>query len=299
MKDLLKLISGQLQNEEDRRRLARKLLNDESDLTTQVAFIHKKDGEPVSLKQLVEREGMEKAEEMLMGMLESLANSTDVQNMQLSIEEANEILEKVRNGEATSEEEQIAKVLSSTQYAERLKEDNSTNMMHLIIQMCLDLIRFAYAKVHYAPQISDFMMTMQVLASTSLSLTPSSVLSKYKDHAPNTMISMGNQIKEDMQKCCEQNIWAGKYIQPEYVVLGLIAWLNEILCAQEWEIPRAEELGDALGIKMEPLSGEEDEQKPENPGVVQPICHGSNNDNNGSKVLSFENKAMKNMLKDD
>ena len=295
--NLMGLVSEKLQNEEDRMRLARLILEDKSSLTKQTAFLSKKDGSLITLDEFIEKEGYDAALRLVMSMLESLSENEPGTLKQFTSDDINDILARVNNGEGSDEDMAIAKMFEDGHYADTLKEQNSQNMMHMILKNMFDMIYFVMEEKHYTPMLADFTAMMELLISESLILTPSSALYSFKDIAdPKAIVNVGKEVCEDMQKACFSTIWKDKAIKHEYIIMGLLAWLNQLVSANEYECAHSQDIIDHMGIGDAIVLEDEKAQETESPEVVQPICHGSND----GKIVSFENtRVMRNLLKDD
>lgn len=301
MDEVMKLIAAKLQDKDERMRLARKILEDESRLT-QTAFVNAGDGSAITLKQYLDEYGYENALNAVVRLLESFAQDGNANMKSYTSDEVNDALYRVSIGEGSEEDKAVAKMFEGSQYAEKLKEQNSQNMMHMFLHNMFQMIHFAVEDKHYTPLLADFTIMMELLLTETLMLTPSSALYRFKDTTNSAAINIGKQVADDMQKACMSTIWKDKSISPEYIIMGLLSWLNQIINTNEYEFVTAREMiehmdiGDEIDLDDD-SSGEteEKEEQTEVPGVAQPICHGSNND----KVVSFEDRAMKNLLKDD
>lgn len=304
MDEIMKLVANKLQDKDERIRLARKLLEDEGSLAYKTAFLHKESGNMITLGEMIEKEGYDKTLEMVVQILESLAEKGGESYVrQFNADDVNAAIVRVKNGEGSEDDEALAKMFGSGEYADTLKEKNSENMMHMILQNWFDMVHFAMEDKGYVPQLSDLTTMVEMIIVETLVLTPSSALYKFKDARSSTpIINIGKQVAEDMEKACRSTIWKDKTIAPEYILMGLISWMNQIIITNEYDCVSAQEMIDHMDIGSEVEVGnpdgneqQEQEQAENIPGVAQPICHGSNN----GKVIPFENNAMKNLLKDD
>lgn len=302
---IMQFVASKLQDKEERLRLARKLLDEESSLFERAAFLNKNDGSVFSIKDLIEKEGYDKALEMVLKVLESFADGNNESICQsIDADRVNEALVRVERGEGTEDDIALAKMFSAGNLKETLAEKNSESMMHMILEHSLEMIRFAMEEKHYTPTFSDFTTIMEMLLSESLQIDPNSVLHQFKDSSnASTVINIGKEVAADMQAACQSTIWKDKDIKPEYIIMGLLAWLNEIAANNlSFVLSPARDIVNHMGIGDDEDESEnhseveQQEQAASIPGVTQPICHGSNS----GKVVSFaDNRAMKNLLKDD
>lgn len=290
--NFLDLVRNSIDDEVKRKKLVRMLIDNSSQFKL-AAFFNKDTGQTMTIQEIMKNEGREKAEAILEQMLISLAENIDeVKPITLTIDEVNELMEKVKNGTATSEEKEMLKVALEAGAA-NMDIDNNQKFIRLLILTFIDILDFANKEINFKPNLGDVSISYELFMTACLALNDKTKMARYKDASPDVITSIGKRIADDMQKACE-DYWnkAGKVPAPEFIIAGLLQYLNRVCFASNFPCATGKDIQELFGFEDNNESNEEESESDNtNSGIVQPICHGSNN--------CSDNDSMKNLLKED
>lgn len=291
MEDINKLFSflrEKLSDGEERENLINKLLNESSQLQL-AAFKNSATGEILTLGEFIEREGRDKAKELIGNLLDSIANGDGIIEKQaISTDEFKKIHEKVLAGTANEDEKVVHDMIMQNLKASESPMENSQKLITLLMNTMVDVTRFCNEDVCYDAPLSDFVVTLDLYTTAALALNPNTALHKFVGCEPDTFTNIGKTVCNDIMQACV-DFWAkkGSTPKPEFIILGLLNYLMA-LCS-EFHIPNFKDVKSFFNFVDDDEAAEE-----EKPEVVQPICHGSNN-----KVVPFTAAEAKDLLKDD
>lgn len=290
-------LMNNLEDPEKKDAFINKLLDSEGG--SQIAAFINGDGKVVTINEIVQEKGREYAYNMLSTMLDSLDKAGGkAVGRQITSDEAAEILYKVENGTATDDEKALAALINTASNRQAIKENGSTNTIELSFATLLEIMQFART-MHYNPTFDDMTTLMMMLMIGSFASQKGTTISEIPhDRVPDTTVAIGQQVKDDMQKAFTASL-NGQAVDKEYIILGLLTWLEEICTGIEFAEPK--EISGHYGIDLDEnslfhIESDKDQKSDENGSnkteTVQPVCH-------DKKVVSFKDKAMKDMLKDD
>lgn len=266
---------------EEKREFVRALINSEAAEVTAAVF-DASTNRTLKLTDLVEAIGEEAAIDAIVSAFENGKSKA----IGISGDEIQELAAKAAKGECTEEE---LKLLSFIEDQIGVS-DQITFQQHYFADV-LDLIHFAQNEVEYPVGLNDVLAPAVILSMVNFMKSKESSLHQY-DGDPGTLATMMDQVGKDIL-----NTWKATCTtvpSTDLIICSLLQLAVNLANDLDIKLVNAEILGEELGMKIQPIETEDDEEADENDNgsntakVIQPIVHDT----------ADKNQEMRNLLKD-
>jgi len=223
-----------------------------NNIKTMIVAIGKDDeSQRLDIDALIENEGIEAAEDLLINIMSSSACSTHM----LDANAIDELMEKVRNGTATKEEKCIAEQIMG----EMMTAMNGTHeFITILTQIILDLMHYVNETGLHVSHINDIIVGIYLLSIGIMCNNPKSVMYKHKDNTPSQNLAIGEQIAQDIQKCLEEHLWKDTDVPAEYKTLGALKYIEKVSAGNPGMFGNdVKAIANFLGLEHDFISAEE------------------------------------------
>ena len=231
--------------ETEKREYCRKLIHSSKAANAVAAFFDPSTGRTIKMNDFVEMAG---SEEVAIDKLVEIMEECHMNSVTLDDDDVKEIMEKVRNGEATEQEAAMLKSILKEIGVEDMQQFQSA-----AIDILVDLIHHAQTKIKFRAPLECLFTPVLTIAMASLACSEDKTISKYKDSSPAILFEMLNQVGEDIyttwKDSCEEEV------DDSLVILSLLHVAATLAAKNKMFIAKSTDIADLLGIDLEPMNG--------------------------------------------
>lgn len=240
--------------EKEKREYARNLIHSSKAANVIAAFFDPHSGKKVTINEFVEMAG---GEEEAIDKLVKALDHTHMHAVTLDADDVQELMEKLKKGEATEEEKAILQ-----QIVMDMGFGNRQHFEHATIDTLVDVINFAQNKVGYNPGLMELIMPVLVVSSISSICSDNEEVNKYKDAGAHALIEIcdqiGNDIYETWKDTCEEEM------DDNLVILSLLQLACKLSAKADIKITSAETIAKTLNLKLTEYNAEDKKENGSN-----------------------------------
>lgn len=276
MKDFTNMTPEEFNNlsRDDKKEYLRKLIHSTDEAAEiHAAFYNPQTGENISVMDLVEQIGEDKALDAIVEALEH----TNITPIRLTEDKIKELIEKDKKGLCSEEEKHLIEFLTQTMAGSN--RDNHIAFQNNMLDMVVNLIDYAQRRIKYQPVVADVLSATAVMLMSSGFANEGSYLSKYNNRNDDIEIvtemcdQIGNDIYDTWKESCET------LPDAEIIVLSLLHLACKISLQNDMKLASAIEMAKDMGIELDTVDENENgSNEDEKAKVIKPIVYNPDED---------------------
>lgn len=227
-------------SQEEKEQFVRDLIHQSSEAADiHAAFFNPVTKQAVSMSELAEQIGEDKAVEIILTALNSV-NADMVSMGQMNIQE---LVAKAKRGECSDQELAMLKYVQS-----QIEAQDNIQFEHNWLEITLNLIDFSQNKVEYNAKTHDLLAAATVLILVSSIYRDNGPLNKYRNTDPSMVTEIVSQVGDDIY-----DTWKASCTtlpDPELIILGMLHAASKIAQEHGFEFADATMLANHLGAEI-------------------------------------------------